>query len=67
MKFKDKCKTLHLFCKEVPLATGTGDSSAEESLEVRADIKLNTRQQITVTAKDNGIPDFCGMACRVGK
>lgn len=71
MKFKDKCKFLHLFCKEEPLAiiqNGTGDSSAEEPLEVLADIKLTMRQQSTLAAKKaNGISGFCGMTSELGK
>ena len=70
-KFKGKCKSLHLFCKEERLATiqtGTRDSSAEDTLEVLADTKLKVRQQSALAAKAaNSIPDFCGMACQLGK
>lgn len=48
--------------------TGTGGSSAEESLEVLGDIRSNMRQQNTLTTKKaNGIPDFCSMAHQLGK
>jgi len=65
MKFKDKCKSLHLLCKEEPLATiqtEVGDSSAEETLKVPADIKLNIAQLSALAAKKvNNISVFCSM------